>query len=249
MIRFWHGVRMALLLLGVIAGVKLLLFRAESEAPDDPRQIVEKELQRLCPSDPLLASRMAAERLYVALGIAQAEGYDGLRAVDLFGDDAVWLFQHRRNSFHDLKEVACLDGCLHAESVGPWRHAVLDWAMNGTLSHFISRLRGLSSEDADLFRQMPESLPLLCVDAPVAKEMLRKFGRRAWQLFMLIDFTEGDSKSVERVATALSRHGEQMLEVNESFGLAVALFFLPPIDDANGAVPDLFAEALSQPGG
>ena len=230
------------LLMGVAFGVCLLLPSANEDLGDRDR--VTQELMTLCPNDPLLASRMATERLYVALEVAKREGEAGLRTVDIFGDDAVYLFEQKPEIFRDLMQVEKLDGPLYSGTVGDWRKAVVEWAMAGTLRHYLSAVGKLDDQDQNLFRRVPQALPLLVVDAPIAKEMLRRYEARAWHLFMLVDFAR-DGKNVERMATALRDSGELLLEVNERYGFAVALMFVAPPGDKEAAVPRLLRHAMA----
>lgn len=241
----WGWLAVALL----VAGSGLLMLVQPIDVPNpDSRAAAVAEIKRLCPDDPLLASRMAAERLYVALDIARKDGTAGLRAVDLFGDDAVYLSAKNRKGFRDLIAATELEDSLFATSVGPWRKAVIEWAMTGKLEHYISRIGSLSEDDRQLLSRLPQSAPLLIADVPQAKEMLEKHGRRGWQLFMLTDFAGHDNSSVERVAKALETQGEIMLDVNEQYGLSVALMFVPPVGDQDAAVPQLFNDAIDRLG-
>jgi hypothetical protein len=241
----WWWLALALLVAG--GGLWILVPIFDVPKPDQNAAVVA-EIKELCPEDQLLASRMAADRLYPALEIARKDGFSGLRAVDLFGDDAVYLFNKNRKGFLDLIAASELEGSLFASSVGPWRKAVVEWAMAGTLSHYLSCLHSLPEADRDLLSRFPQSAALLTTNAPKAKAMLEKHGLRAWHLFLFVDFSGPDTSSVERVAQALDTHGEVMLDVNEQCGLTAALMFVPPVDDHEAAVPRLFSDAVARLG-
>jgi hypothetical protein len=211
-------------------------------------EAVTRKLEQLCPEDSLLAARTATQWLYVAEKIGREEGCEGLRTLDWFGDDAVYLFEKSPDSFRDLKAVMSLEGPLFATTTGPWRKAVIEWAISGRLHFFLKYLDGLTPQDREQLRTVPGCLPLLGQRAPVAKEVLAKYGARAWQLFMLVDFADAGPDGIERVARALSLNGEAMLDLNERLGLAIALLFVPRPDDVKNQLPSLFRHAIDMLG-
>jgi hypothetical protein len=213
-----------------------------------PLDVITQELTNLCPEDPALATRTATQWLYVAQQVGREEGCDGLRTLDWFGDDAVYLFESNRTSFRDLKAVMSLEGALFAATTGPWRKAVIEWAMSGRLHFFLKYLDGLTPEERAQLRAVPGCLPLLGQQAPTAKTMLAKYGARAWHLFMLVDFVDTGSEGIERVAHALNLNGEPMLDLNERFGLATALLLVPSADDLKDQLPSLFRHAIDMLG-
>jgi hypothetical protein len=218
--------------------------------PNEPNQVEQilSEILKLCPDDPLLASRTASEWLYVAKRVAESEGIDGLRVLDCFGDEAVELFEKDRRAFDDLAVIVRLDGPLYAASTGPWRKAVLEWARPGHLKPFVDYLMRLGPDELGRLRETPECLPLLGQNAPIAKAMLRRHGSRAWQLFMLVDFAGSGPSGVERVARSLELFGDSMLAVCERYGLALALFFVPPPGDDQNVLPRLYRAAIDRLG-
>ena len=74
--------------------------------------------------------------------------------------------------------------------------------------------------------------------------MLARYGTRAWHLFMLVDFADTGSDGIERVAHALTLNGEAMLDLNERFGLAIAMLLVPSPDDLKTQLPNLFRHAI-----
>lgn len=226
-------------------------FLKESHPPASgptPLDVITRELGNLCPEDPTLATRTATQWLYVAQRVGREEGCDGLRALDWFGDDAVYLFESNSTAFRDLRAVMSLEGPLFAATTGPWRKAVIEWAMSGRLHFFLKYLDGLTPAEREQLRAVPGCLPLLGQQAPTAKSMLARYGARAWHLFMLVDFADAGSDGIERVAHALSLNGESMLDLNERFGLAIALLFVPSPDDVKNQLPSLFRHAIDMLG-
>jgi hypothetical protein len=241
-------------LLGLAAAASWLLFGRTLPGPSSTTdsasdaQKIEADLRRICPEDPLLASRLATQWAYVAQRIGEQVGCAGLQTLDTFGDDAVCIFEKDRAAFQDLQAIVALDGSLYGASTGPWRKAVVEWAMTGRLRAYREFIERLGPPEREELRRNPSSLPLLGQDAPIAKKMLAKFGSRAWHLFMLLDFGEGGPGGVERVARCLAKHGEDMLDLNERYGLAVALLLVAPPDDPEERLPGLFRHAIGRLG-
>jgi len=213
----------------------------------DETSQVTAEVTAALPDDPGLAARMASRWTNVARAVARAEGGDGLRALDLFGEEAAEIFSHNPASFRDLAAIVRLDSPLREASIGPWREAVLQWARGGHLGPYLDNLARLDSNELNLLAETPGSLPLLGRGATTAEAMLSRHGVRAWRLFLVVDFAE-EVAGVERVASALATYGDRMLRVNESHGPALAFLFVPSLDDASGHLPRLFAEAIDRLG-
>ena len=247
---FLFGAVRTAAILGVVAWFLWTCIRPPENDSRDVRSKLEAEILERCPDDRLLVSRLVSERLYVAHSVAMKYETRGLRVIDVFGDEAVESFERQPSAFEDLMELFDLDGAMFAASVGPWQKAVLEWARAGTLRIYLDRVRRLSASEAELLRETPGCLPLLGVTAPTAHAMLAKYGVRAWHLFMLVDFADqsGGPDSVERVAQALKIYGTRILDVNEQFGLAFALFFVAPPDDREQILPQLFASAIERLG-
>lgn len=70
------------------------------------------ELVSLCEGDSMLANRLAS-RLYPAIKVGRNHGRVGLETLDLFGDDAIYLFEKKPKSFADLTGICQLvEACL-----------------------------------------------------------------------------------------------------------------------------------------
>jgi hypothetical protein len=70
------------------------------------------ELVSLCEGDAMLANRLAS-RLYPAIKVGRNHGRVGLETLDLFGDDAIYLFEVKPKSFADLTGICQLvEACL-----------------------------------------------------------------------------------------------------------------------------------------
>lgn len=204
------------------------------------------ELDSLCEGDSLLAQRLNA-RLFPAIKIGRAHGRLGLETLDIFGDDAVFLFEKNPEAFSELKKISELEGSLFSASSGEWKQPVVQWATAGTLSRYLEKLNSLTDEETEILGIVPEALPLLIADnTPTANKMLQRFDHRGWQLFQAVDLR--DSDSIERVATALELHGEPMLDLNERFGPAIAWMLIPAVQDVDGVLPTLFLDAISDLG-
>ena len=203
------------------------------------------ELVSLCEGDSMLANRLAS-RLYPAIKVGRNYGRVGLETLDLFGDDAIYLFEEKPDSFIELTAICRLEGRLFSLTGGRWRDAVLQWATAGTLNVYLSALQDLTAEDQLILSEVPESLPLLISDTPVANRMLLRHGVRAWRVFQAVDLRSKDS--VERVAAALEHHGESMLTINDQFGPAISWLLVPSPDDENGDLPTLFLDAIAELG-
>ena len=117
----------------------------------------------------------------------------------LFGEDAADLFATNRTAFVDLVAVAQLDHPAREFSAGPWREAVVAWARSGHLGPYREHLRRLGPEHWEILREVPGCLALLGRGVPEAEAMLARHGRRAWTLFLVVDFAD-DLDGVERVA-------------------------------------------------
>ena len=110
-----------------------------SQSPAVVRPVIAELLAAL-PEDPLLAERLASRWTAVAGEIACAEGSDGLKTLDLFGQEAADLFLEDSHGFHDLTAIARLDRLLLEASTGSWREAVLQWARAGKLALYRDHL-------------------------------------------------------------------------------------------------------------
>ena len=214
---------------------------------EEPVEDIGQEIRELCPGDPELAARMCQERLYVALRVARKYGREGLVALDVFGEDAVFLFERDPGSFEYLVSVPELEEPLDSALTGPWKEAVLAWALAGKLGHFLELVKSLGTQERAILQKVPGSLGLLQLRAPQAKRMLVKHGCRAWHLFLAIDISEG-AHEAESVAEALDAFGVTMLEVNERYGLGHASMFVAPEGDREQAVPKLLAYAIEKLG-
>ena len=219
----------------------------EAARPVDVTSRVTADVAAALPDDPALANRLVSRWTNVAAAIARSEGAAGLRALDLFGEDAADLFSRNPGYFRELTALLSLDEPLREASVGPWRETVLQWARNGRLGPYREHLDRLDSRQRELLAKTPACLPLLGREASTAETMLSRYGARAWRLFLVVDFAD-DVAGVERVASALAIHGERMLGVNESHGPALALMFVPPKKDVSVRLPRLFDEAIKQLG-
>lgn len=141
----------------------------------DPVAIAE--LTALCDGDSGLANRLTS-RLYPAVKIGRVHGRIGLETLDLFGDDAVYLFEEKPESFADLTKICQLEGNLFSASGGRWAGAVVQWATAGTLPVYLSKVESLTDEDRTILGEVPEALPLLISDTPIANRMLLRFTDR-----------------------------------------------------------------------
>lgn len=209
----------------------------------DPVAIAE--LISLCEGDSGLANRLIS-RLYPAIKIGRGHGRIGLETLDLFGDDAVYLFEEKPESFADLTRICQLEGSIFSASGGRWREAVVQWATVGTLPVYLSKLERLTDEDRTILGEVPEALPLLIADTPIANRMLMRHGMRAWDLFQIVDLQS--SASIERVAAALEHSGESMLDLNNRFGPTISWLLVPSPQDVDGLLPTLFLEAIAELG-
>ena len=253
-----HGIRgtirtvfASLLPLSMAGGLFWFLFGRDllvHKPPLEPPINIEAQLAEICVDEPSLASRLASQWAYIALGIGTEDGIAGLRTLDTFGDDAAYLFEKDRTAFGDLKSIMELEGPLYTASTGPWKKAVVEWAMAGKLRAYREYMERLGPTELEELRRNPACLPLLGQNAPIAKKMLTKYGSRAWHLFMLADFGSGGTESVERLAECLDRCREEILDLNERYGLAVALMLVPPNDDADERMPNLFHHAMERLG-
>jgi hypothetical protein len=198
-----------------------------------------------CPTHKRVASE--APRFGLESEVLCAEGSDAPLVLKLFGEDAAALFATNRGAFRDLIEIGKLDNPSRELSVGPWREAVLQWARSRRLSPYLHHLQILGPDQWERLRMIPGCLPLLGRGARDAEAMLAEHGIRAWKLFLVVDFAN-DVEGVEGVARALAVHGDRMLEVNDTHGPALALFFVPPSKDTSGLLPQLFGDAVERLG-
>ncbi len=237
----------------VAAALTTVVFFAERwggrNAPrnaDETRRVAD-EVAAAPPDDPGLADHLASKRFSVTPTIARSEGADGLRVLELFGEEAAEIFSRNPDSFRNLVAIARLDSALRESIAGPWRDAVFQWARSGHLGPYLDHLARLDIDQRKLLAETPGCLPVLGRGATTAEAMLSRHGKRAWQLFLVVDFAE-DVVGVERVANALEFYGDRMLRVNESHGPALAFLFVPPREDVSGHMPRLFAEAIDRLG-
>jgi hypothetical protein len=113
------------------------------------------------------------------------------------------------------------------------------------VDQFLERLQSLPSVQLAQAEANPEALPLLCCDAvPNAQKVFGDHGNRAWRLFRGVNFAD-HPEDLERVAQAVDRYGELILQINEDFGLAYALLMIPP-DTRKGSrhLPEVVKHAL-----
>ena len=211
----------------------------------DDETAATAELASMCEGDSMLAKRLTS-RLYPAIKIGRTHGHAGLETLDLFGDDAVYLFEEKPESFAVLTEVSQLEGILFSTSAGRWRDAVIQWATAGTLPTYLKQLKLLTEEDRTILGDVPEALPLLISDTPIANRMLLKYAHRAWELLRCVDLQS--SASIERVAAALEHHGEQMLDLNDRFGATISWLLVSSERDVDGVLPTLFLAAIAELG-
>lgn len=201
------------------------------------------ELSQLCGEDRILATRLTS-RLYPAIEIGRQHGQMGLKTLDLFGDDAVYLAEKKPTAFMDLMTVAELPGAFFSSTTGRWRAAIVGWATAGTLPLYLEKLETLDDDDREILSEVPDALPLLFANTPIANRMMKRFGNRAWELFQGCDLRH--ETSIERIATALEHRGELMLRLNEQFGPTVSWLLVPSSRDVDAILPDLFVDAVSE---
>src|SRR5262249_18742673 len=114
-----------------------------------------------------------------------------------------------------------------------WKRAFPEWAQDHRLCAFLSDLGALSDVYLNAIPRVPASLPLFVnlwrnhfYERPVA-ELLRKHGERAWRLILTVNHRGVDYEGLVRLAEAI-REDDLLLDVNEQFGPALALMFVPP---------------------
>lgn len=193
----------------------------------------------------LLEHRARADWGPLATRASEMYGAEGLEVLELFGDEAAYCLQRDPRAFEDLVQVARLDPSRFRLATGPWRRAVLDWAQNGKLGAFRDRLRSLPPDRLRVAEGTPAALPLLCMDGmPTAHAMLEKYGPRVLSLFTAVNFA-AHPEDLERIARAVEREGDSILDLNENYGLAYALLLVPP-DTEKGSrdLPELVKYAL-----
>ena len=210
--------------------------------PHNESKYITKQIEQYCPNNPSLASRMSSRYLYIALSIAKDFGENGLKVLEYFEDEAVFIFEQDKESFKELTLLVITQGVVFENKV-PWKQVIVDWTMQGRIKTYLKAMQGLSDNDLQILKDVPPALPLLLINAPTAKKMLKKYKMRAWRLFALIDFTD-QSNSLERMAEALNKYGTKILNVNEEYSLAGAFFFLPPVDDNKELVPKFFYNSI-----
>ena len=217
---------MLLVSLGAFLAVRLL------RPPPSNAPSVEDQLKQVLPNaDPLLVHRAAETWGQVAIQAAEQHQEPGLKVLEAFEDEAAYCLQHDANAFAAMVRVIRLDPERFRLASGPWNRAVLDWAQSGKLEQFLDRLEGMQPGSLATAETIPAALPLLCAEnTPTAHAMLEKYGDRAWQLFMMVNFTE-HPEDLERVAQAVSDCGDLILDVNEEYGLPFALLLVPPATD------------------
>ena len=232
---------------GILCVTSFLGFRSAEPAVDT--SLVYAQLTSVLPStDPLLLKRASTKWGHVALDAAQGFGAEGVEVLDTFGDEAAYCLKHDRAAFSMLTRLEKLDSLRFRLSAGPWRRAVLDWAQNGRLDIFVRRLNELSADLLAIADRTPSALPLLLRDdAPTARTMLDQYGDRAWQLFAATNFAEAPA-GTERVAVALAKHRELMLQLNEEFGLSAALLLVPPVESGASGLPEIVLHACKRLG-
>lgn len=216
-----------------------IYFRPPSP-PASPATPVERIRAALPDTDAMLVDRVAEAWGETAVIAVERCGEDGLRVLNVFGDEAAYCLEHQPEAFDALAKVVTLDPDRYRLVVGSWNRAILDWAQNGKLDRFLERLKSLPPARLTLVEACPDALPLLCRDdVPVTLAMLEKYGERAWPLFRSINW-EQHPEDLERVAQALEHEGDLILDLQKDYGLPYALLLVPPSEDAGSKhLPDI----------
>src|SRR5205807_6325030 len=113
-----------------------------------------------------------------------------------------------------------------------WKRAFPEWAQDHRLRVFLQELCQAPDAYLDAIRRVPASLPVFArvwghgSSRRYAAELLRKHSERAWRLLLVVDhhpYNDG----IQDLMFAI-REDDLILDVNEQFGPALALMFLPP---------------------
>src|SRR5262245_24640738 len=214
-------------LLALASGAVYLAVR--TAPPTVTAQPSEQRLRERFPdAEPTLLARTADAFGETAEQVAAQHGVAGLHVLDTFGAEAFFCWEHAPEAFADLVEFQEKHPDRVPSAV-PWKRAFPEWAQNRGLWVFLLELGELSERRFDVARRVPAALPLLLEDnrrLPVTQEVLRKHGERAWRLLVTVDHRV-DHEGLERLAEAI-REDDLLLDVNERFGPALALMFVPP---------------------
>jgi hypothetical protein len=228
-------------LLALAGGAVYLAVR--TAPPTATAQLYERRLrERLPDADPALLARTADAFGETAEQVADRYGVAGLHVLDSFGAEAFFCWEHAPKAFADLVDFHE----KHPDRVPiavAWKRAIPEWAQAtpeskgsealffppSRLGPFLSILYQLSDGRLDVAHRVPAALPLLRKynrRVPVTQEVLRKHGERAWRLILTVNHRM-DHEGLERLAEAI-REDDLLLDVNDQFGPALALMFVPP---------------------
>jgi hypothetical protein len=220
----------SIVLLALAGGAVFIALRPD--APGDlPEPSVQRLRERLPDADPALLTRTAETFGPVVEQVVDRHGIEGLRVLDTFGAEAFFCWKHAPDGFADL-----VDFCAkHPDRVPiavAWKRAFPEWAQDHRLWVFFQVLYEVPDQSLDAVRRVPASVPLFArhwangSGHRDVKETLCKHGERAWNLLLVADHHPYHDGLTD-LAKAI-REDDLILDVNEQFGPALALMFLPP---------------------
>lgn len=231
------------LALAAIVGSPIVWPQAETAAPE-----IGTQLRTLLPNaDPLLLDRTASSWGYTAVDAAEKHGEAGLFVLEMFGDESAYCLKHQPKAFEALTDLWKLDPVRFRLTTKSYNRAVLDWAQNGMLEGFLRRLSRIPHSSLSTADDVPGALRLLLDDhCPKSQAILDKHGNRAWRLLLAINFIDSPP-SAERVATAIERYGDLILDLNDEFGLPSALMLIEPAtENESRYIPKVVKHACEQ---
>jgi hypothetical protein len=239
-----HSLLTSTVLLALAGGAAYLAVRTAPPTSLPPSE--QRLRERLPDADPVLLARTADAFGETAEQVADRYGVAGLHVLDEFGAEALFCWEHAPEAFADLVEFHE----KHPDRVPiavAWKRAFPEWAQDHRLWVFLEVLREVRDEYLDAVRQVPASLPVLpglieWSSRHVTGEVLRKHGERAWRLLLVVNH-HAYLDSIERLAAAI-REDALLLDVNEQFGPALALMFVPPrTEEGSRAFPAIARHA------